>query len=204
MKQIVRLTESDIHRIVKQVINEIGYRGATLTVGANMKANAELANGRMYNRPNSRNNMQKVDGSAKLMYKAISHSVIDNVGMFTLLFRIPENEGYLTSIVKFKFNEIIYLDKNCFIMQGITEMSKHPIPSSKYRPKPRYVQIEYRFETQQFKEVVYCANGTIRGKEILYLVDAEDIAAKNKEIANKLILHMSNCMYSIEDYQSSI
>ena len=66
--------------------------------------------------------MQKVDDSAKLMYKAISHSVIDNVGVFTLLFRKPENEGYLTSIVKFKFNEIIYLDENCFIMQGITEM----------------------------------------------------------------------------------
>lgn len=89
-------------------------------------------------------------------------------------------------------------------MQGITEMSKHPIPSSKYRPKPKYVQIEYGFESQQFREVVYCANGTIRGKEILYLIDAEDIGVKNKETANKLILHMSNCMYSIEDYQSSI
>lgn len=204
MAKKIQLTESDLHRIVRQVINEIGYRGATLTVGANMKANAELANGRMYKKPKLRNNMQKVDDSAKLMYKAISHSVIDNVGAFTLLFRKPENEGYLTSIVKFKFNEIIYLDKNCFIMQGITEMSKHPIPSSKYRPKPKYVQIEYGFESQQFREVVYCANGTIRGKEILYLIDAEDIGVKNKEMANKLILHMSNCMYSIEDYQSSI
>lgn len=204
MADKIQLTESDLHRIVRQVINEIGYRGATLTVGANMKANAELANGRMYKKPKPRNNMQKVDDSAKLMYKAISHSVIDNVGVFTLLFRKPENEGYLTSIVKFKFNEIIYLDKNCFIMQGITEMSKHPIPSSKYRPKPKYVQIEYGFESQQFREVVYCANGTIRGKEILYLIDAEDIGVKNKETANKLILHMSNCMYSIEDYQSSI
>lgn len=88
MKQIVRFTESDIHRIVKRIINEIGYRGATLTVGANMKANAELANGRMYNKSNSRNNMQKVDDSAKLMYKAISHSVID---MWVYLHYFSEN-----------------------------------------------------------------------------------------------------------------
>ena len=203
MKQVIRLTESDLHRIVKQVINEIGYRGATLAVGANMKANSDLANGILRTK-NKRNNMQKMDDSAKLMYKAISHSVIDNVGVFTLLFRKPEKEGFLHSLVTFHFNEIIYLDKDKFIMQGNAEMSKHPTPSSKYRPKPKYIQIEYNFSTQQFREVVYCSNGHIRGKDILYLIDAEDIGAKNKAIADKLVLHMSNCMYSIEDYQSNL
>lgn len=203
MKQIVRLTESDLHEIIEQVVNEIGYRGATLTVGANMKANKELANGHMYNKTH-RTNMTKLDDSAKLMYKAISHSVIDNIGVFTLLFRKPEKEGFLTSLVKFQFNEIIYLDENEFIMQGLTEMSKHPVPSSKYRPKPKYVQVEYNFQKQEFREVVYCANGTIRRHEILYLIDAEDIGAKNKAIADKLILHMSNCAYSIEDYQNNV
>lgn len=52
MADKIQLTESDLHRIVRQVINEIGYRGATLTVGANMKANAELANGRMHKNQN--------------------------------------------------------------------------------------------------------------------------------------------------------
>jgi hypothetical protein len=27
MRQIVRLTESDLHEIIEQVVNEIGYRG---------------------------------------------------------------------------------------------------------------------------------------------------------------------------------
>jgi len=204
MRKIIKLTESDIHRIIKQTLNEIGYRTATLPAGANMKANRDIANGIMYYGRKRRNNMDKIDKSAKLNYKAISHSIIDNVGAFTLLFTKPENEGYLTSLVKFHFNEIIYLSKECFIMQGITEMSKHPIPSSKYRPKPIYVQIQYDFNTQKFTEVVYCANGTIRRKDELKLITAEDIGAKNKSIADSLILHMTNCLYSIEDYQSSL
>lgn len=89
-------------------------------------------------------------------------------------------------------------------MQGITEMSKHPIPSSKYRKKPIYVQIQYDFQTQNFTEVVYCANGTIRRKDKLELITAEDFGQVNKQVAVSLILHMTNCMYSIEDYQSSI
>ena len=151
-----------------------------------------------------RTNMRKLDDSAKLMYDAISKSVIDNVGVFTLYFRKPEKEGFLTSLVKFTFNEIIYLYQNEFIMQGPTEISKHPVPRGKYRPKPLYVQIEYNFQTQEFRQAVYCANGTIRRREILYLIDAGNIGADNKAKADKLILHMSNCAYSIEGYQSNL
>jgi hypothetical protein len=188
----INLTESQLHRIIKEsvktILVEIGYRTATLAAGANMKANNDIRNGIIYYGKRKRNNMDKVDKSAKLDYKAIS----------------PEKEGYLTSLVKFHFNEIIYLSKNCFIMQGVTEMSKHPIPSSKYRPKPVYVKIQYDFNTQQFTEVVYCANGTIRRKDILTLITAEDVGAENKATADSLLLHMSNCLYSIEDYQSSL
>lgn len=204
MKQVIRLTESDIHGIVKQIINEIGYRAATLSTGANMKAADELSKGNLYYGKRRRNNMAKLDKAAKLNYAAITKSVVDNVGRFTLVFTKPEKEGYLTSLVKFHFNEIIYLGSDCFIMQGITEMSKHPIPSSKYRKKPIYVQIQYNFQTQNFTEVVYCANGTIRRKDKLELITAEDFGQVNKQVADSLILHMTNCMYSIEDYQSSI
>lgn len=203
MKQTIRLTESDLKRIVKQVINEIGYRAATLSMGANMKASHDIDNGILH-RKGKIDNMEKLDKSAKLYYQALSNSVIDNVGVFTLLFTKKEKEGYLTSKVSFHFNEIIYLDTKCFIMQGHTEMSKHPIPSSKYRPKPRYVQVEYNFQTQKFYEVVYCANGTIRRLGELKLMTAQDVGERNQAIANKLILHMTNCMYSIEDYESSI
>ena len=48
----MKITESDLHKIVQQVINEIGYRGATSAVGANMNANKELANGRIQNKTN--------------------------------------------------------------------------------------------------------------------------------------------------------
>ena len=46
MKQIIRLTESDLHNIVKQVIKEIGYRGAALTHGANYNAQQDYMNSR--------------------------------------------------------------------------------------------------------------------------------------------------------------
>ena len=54
MKQIIRLTESDIHNIVKEVINEIGYRGAALTHGANYNAQQDYMNSR---NPNARTKM---------------------------------------------------------------------------------------------------------------------------------------------------
>lgn len=204
MKQLIRLTESDLHNIVRQVINEIGYRAATLAAGANMKAADELSKGRLYYGKRKRSNMNKLNRSAKLNYEAITKSVVDNVGRFTLLFMKPEKEGYLTSLVRFHFNEVIYISQDCFIIQGVTDMSKHPIPSSKYRPKPKYVQIQYDFQTQKFTEVVYCANGTIRRKDDLELITAEDVGEQNRATAESLILHMTNCMYSIEDYQSSI
>lgn len=171
MGKVIRLTENEVKHIisesVKNVLNEIGYRIATLPSGANMKAKDELLKGNLYyGKPsNRRSNMDKLDKSAKINYEALSLSVFDTIGRFTLLFIKPEKERYLSSRVSFHFNEIIFLRDDCFIMQGITEMSKHPIPSSKYRQKPIYVQIQYDFSEEKFYEVVYCANGTIRRKE---------------------------------------
>lgn len=148
--------------------------------------------------------MDKPDKSAKINYDALSLSVFDTIGRFTLLFIKPEKERYLSSRVSFHFNEILFLRDDCFIMQGITEMSKHPISSSKYRQKPIYVQIQYDFSEEKFYEVVYCANGTIRRKEELILMTAGDVGEQNIKTANDLKLHMTNCLYSIEGYKSNI
>lgn len=148
--------------------------------------------------------MDKPDKSAKINYEALSLSVFDTIGRFTLSFIKPEKERYLSSRVSFHFNEILFLRDDCFIMQGITEMSKHPIPSSKYRQKPIYVQIQYDFSEEKFYEVVYCVNGTIRRKEELILMTAGDVGEQNIKTANVLKLHMSDCLYSIEGYKSNI
>ena len=123
-----------------------------------------------------------------LNYSAITQSVLDTVGCFSLLFIRPEPEGYLHSIISFKFNEIIFLRDDCFIMQGITEMLRHP--------KPVYVQIQYVFSEEKFYEVVYCANGTIRKKAPLTLLTAGDVGENNLNTANMLNHHMTNCSYS--------
>ena len=192
---IIKITETDLKNMitesVKTVLNEIGYRIATLPAGANMKANDEIFNkGNLYyGKPTHRkSNLEKIDKSAKINYEALSLSVFDTIGHFKLLFIKPEKEKYLSSKVSFSFNEIIFLRQDCFIMQGITEMSKHPIPSSKYRPKPIYVQIQYDFAEEKFYEVVYCANGTIRRKEELILLTVGDIGAENVSLLNNVFL----------------
>lgn len=208
MKKSICITENRLREIIsesiKNTLNEIGYRGATLAAGANMRANAELSNGKLYYGKRRRSNITKMDKSAKINYPAITKSVEDTLGYVSLLFKRQEEEGYLNSIVRFLFNEVIFLSNDCFIVQGITEMSKHPIPSSKYTPKPIYVQVEYDFRDGQFYEVVYCANGTIRKLHSLTLIDAEDVGEENKQNAEALIQHMTLCLYSIEDYKSGI
>ena len=193
-----------VENSVRDALNEIGYRLGTLTTAANMKASDELMKGNLYYGSKRRSNMNKLNVSTKLNYSAITQSVLDTVGRFSLLFIRPEIEGYLSSTVLFHFNEIIFLRNDCFIMQGITEMSKHPIPSSKYRPKSVYVQIQYDFSEEKFYEVVYCANGTIRKKVSLTLLTAGDVGENNLNTANMLKHHMTNCLYYIEDYKSMI
>ena len=71
----INLTESQLHRIIKEIVKtilvEIGYRTATLAAGANMKANNDIRNGIIYYGKRKRNNMDKVDKSAELDYKAM-------------------------------------------------------------------------------------------------------------------------------------
>ena len=203
------ITESDLRGMVVEsvriILQEIGYRTATLARGGNMKASSDLSKGILYyGKGRKRSNITKMDKSARIDYSAITQSVKDTLGNISLLFIRQEVEGNLHSIVRFLFNEVIYLSEKSFIIQGPTLMSKHPIPSSKYRPKPFYVQIQYDFNESKFYEVVYCANGTIRRLHPLTLIDAEDVGEENKKNAESLIQHMTLCQYSIEDYQSTI
>ena len=49
----INLTESQLHRIIKEsvktILVEIGYRTATLAAGANMKANNDIRSGIYFN-----------------------------------------------------------------------------------------------------------------------------------------------------------
>lgn len=148
--------------------------------------------------------MNKPGVSTQINYCAITQSVIDTLGNVSLLFRKPEQEKYLTSLVRFHFNEVIYLSEKRFIIQGLTTMSKHPASGGKSRPKPTCVQVEYDFTEEKFYEAVYCANGTIRRRNELLLIAAEDVGQENLANANKLKQHLTNCLYSIEDCKSDI
>lgn len=85
MKQIIRLTESDIHNIVRQVIKEIDYRGAALTHGANYNAQQDYMNSR---NPNART----VSYSDKTTHSRKLHTLL------------PHNEEQIKRVLTFVSN----------------------------------------------------------------------------------------------------
>ena len=223
MKQLIRLTESDLHNIVMETIQniiqyhkqqlksilsecvqktimEIDHREATDAMVDNLKAQDEINRG---------NNIEIApDGSilsfydkrrtaSEAIYKRLTQGVIDNVGEhFHLQFGREEPDGS-TAEVNFYFEEVVLLTNNRLVIGGYANMSRSDIPIGKKRP--RKIQIDYKFNEQQFYEAVYCANHTVRDMRPLTLDYAGTEGAINIETAKQLLAFVTKCYYSIED-----
>jgi len=70
--------------------------------------------------------------------------------------------------------------------------------------RPKRIQIDYKFNEQQFYEAVCCANNTVRDMRPLSLDYAGIEGVQNIETAKKLITFASLCHYSIEDAKTTI
>ena len=81
-------------------------------------------------------------------------------------------------------------------------MSRSDIPIGKIRPS--IIQIDYKFDEQQFYEAVYCANGTVRDLRPLSLDYAGVKGFNNVNTAKKLIHFVTLCYYSMEDGKTDI
>lgn len=81
-------------------------------------------------------------------------------------------------------------------------MSRIDIPIGKRKPK--LIQIDYKFNEQQFYETVYCANNTVRDIRTLMLDYAGLDKYQNIETAKKLKFFLTLCYYSVEDGRTDI
>lgn len=182
MKQIIRLTESDLHNIVKQVVNEIGYRGAALTHGANYNAQQDYMNSR---NPNART---KMGGSENITMKALSLAIHDNLPNLNLEF-VEHNEKTNQSYpVDLRFTDVKYIDNERVVLHGQLTVSLRPFGIG---------AIEYNFNTQDFYRVSY-SDKTTRSRKLHTLIP------HNEDVINNLLTFISNYLYSREDYETNI
>ena len=208
-KSIIQINEGQLKEIlreaVKSVLNEIDHRTATTPIVSNMNSNDELSRGNSVETlPNGdkQSIRAKRDRGSSMTYRVLTQGIKDNVGeRIKLLFGRTE-EDFTTSNVDFYFQELRLLTQKRFVIEGYANMSRSPIPVGKTRPKR--IQIDYRFDTQQFYEAVYCANGTVRDMKPLNLDYAGPEGRENVETAKKLIQFLTMCLYSIEDGQTGI
>ena len=182
MKQIFRLTENDLHKIVRQVINETGYRGAALTHGANYNAQQDYMNSR---NPNART---KMGGSENLTMKALSLAIHDNFPNLTLEF-VEHNEKTNQSYpVDLRFTDVKYIDNERVVLHGQLTVSLRPFGIG---------AIEYNFNTQDFYRVSY-SDKTTHSRKLHTLLP------HNEEQIKRVLTFVSNYLYAREDYETNI
>lgn len=209
VKSIIQINEAKLKEIlfdaVKDVLNEIGHRMATKPLVSNINSNDELSRGNdTETLPNGMKQSirAKRDRGVKMTYKVLTQGIFDNVKENIVLFFGRPEEDFTTSNVDFYFKELILLTPKRFVMEGYANMSRSPISIGK--SKPRKIQIDYRFDQQQFYEAVHCANGTVRDMKPLKLDYAGNLGKQNIETAKSIIQFLTMCLYSIEDGQTDI
>lgn len=208
-KSIIQINEEQLREIlsnaVTSVLNEITHRMATIPVISNMNSNDELLRGNnVETLPNGMKQSirSKRDRGSKMTYRVLTQGVFDNVGKNIVLRFGRTEEDMITSNVDFYFRELRLLTPKRFVLEGYANMSRSPISVGK--TKPRKIQIDYRFDQQQFYEAVYCANGTVRDLKLLKLDYAGSIGKQNIETAKNIIQFLTMCLYSNEDGQTDI
>ena len=208
-KSIIQINEEQLKEILREavtsVLNEIDHRTATKPVVSNMNSNDELLRGNdVETLPNGNRQYYRAkrDRGSSMAYRVLTQGVKDNVGEYVVLRFGRTEEDMTTSNVDFTFKELRLLTPKRFVLEGYANMSRSPISIGKTKPKK--IQIDYQFDTQQFYEAVYCANGTVRDMKPLNLDYAGSLGKANIETAQRLIQFLTMCLYSIEDGQSNI
>ena len=182
MKTIVRLTENELQTIVKKVINEMDYRVAALTHGANYNAQNNFIKTK---NPNAKIKMGK---SENLTNIALSQAINDNFPILKLEFIEHNDKTNRSYPVDFRFKGVKYLDNERVVLLGDLTVSLNPFGVG---------TIEYQFNTQSFYRVSY-SDKTTRSRKIHSLI------VDNTDVANNLMSFIANYMYSKEDYETNI
>lgn len=186
-KRIIRLNEEQFNSLVsesvKQALQELTYRQAALAHGANYNAQQDYIANR---NQNARIKMKNAEG---LSIPALTQAIKSNFPNLMLEFVEHNDKTNRSYPVDFTFNEVKYIDKERFVLEGYLDMPSS-IPSGNGT-------IEYQFNTQTFYRVSY-SDKTTRSRKIHGLV------SHNIETANKLLAFITNYLYSTEDYENNV
>jgi hypothetical protein len=189
-KKVIHLTEEELNKVVKEstlsVLNEIGYRGASLTHGANYNASNKIMKG-----INVSQNMNKLDRSNSISMEAISKALQDNCAPIELLFIERDNSNNQYT-VKFYFESVFRIDNRQFVLKGKIN-----------RGQKGYVDgaIEYNFSEGRFYDVKFWGKDGIRRIYPLTLINT---IPQNEQKCKDVLDFLSNYLYSNEDYETNV
>ena len=190
---------------LEKVLNEIGWRIATIPRKSNMNAQHAIDTGNEYITNSwgiARPALQQRKRSSEMDYKVLTLAVKDNVGANFVLTFGREETDYSTSTVVFTFQKVILLTNERFVIEGECYTSRSPVSISTVKPKR--MQVDYLFDKHAFYEAIYRANRTVRDLKQLKLDKVGNIGKNNIETSDKLISLMSDCIQSIEQEHNDL
>ena len=207
MTKSILQTNEDNEEQLKEILssaaksssNKIDHRTATKPIISNMNSNDELSrgnDGETLPTDMKQSIREKSDRGSKMTYRLLTQGLFDNVGENIVLEFGRTEVDMTTSNVDFYFRELRLLNPKRFVLEGYANTSRSPMQKK--------MQIDYRFDKQQFYEAVYCANGTVRDMNPLKLDFAGSPGKQNVETARNIIKFLTMCLYSIEDVQTDI
>jgi len=155
MKQIIRLTESDIHRIVKQVISEtieeltinqasIGGIYNALSMNDINNGNSTVTFG-----SGSKSSFNRLEKSNEIEWKLLSKAIIDSMGNFNFYFVQPDG-GIGNKAIRFEFESILNVGNNGFILYGNGKVSGKEISHGKEVDNFKKIKIFYNANSKTY------------------------------------------------------
>lgn len=185
-KKVIRLTNNELNEVIKdytkQVLQEIGYRGAALTHGANYNAQQD------YMKTKNPNARSKMGVSENLTLEALSLALHDNFPNLTLEFVEHNKKTNQSYPVDLTFTDVKYIDNERIVMHGNLTVSLKPFGVG---------AIEYNFNTQDFYRVSY-SDKTTNSRKL------HTLTPHNEEVIKKVLTFISNYLYSREDYETNV
>lgn len=184
--KIVKITEGELRNMicesVRKAINEIGYRTAALTHGANYNAQQDYLNSMNYNA------RTKMGASENLTMDALSLAIHDNFPNLNLEFVEHNSKTNQSYPVDLHYTDVKYIDDERLVLHGQLTVSLKSFGVG---------AIEYNFNTQEFYRVSY-SDKTTRSRKLHTLI------GHNKEQINQLLTFVSNYLYAREDYETDV
>lgn len=158
MKQIIRLTEGDLHNIVKRVIKEaideltIGqasvggiYNALSMNDINNGNSNVTFGSGR-------KSSVNRLEKSNEIEWELLSKAIKDSMGSFNLYFVQPDG-GIGNKVITLGFESILYLGNNGFILYGNGKVSGKKVSRGKYMDDFKKLKIFYDANTNTYSWV---------------------------------------------------